>query len=412
MTTLNHKKIASWAIILVVMVFGLVMTNQASAKNAHQDHRGACARSTSNITKGVGDLRYNGVLNKVASKLGIRSVDGNVTKQMRNQLVVGRVARATRTNNHGCTGTGQMFGAGRRQLYKGEAVAVRVPAKYGKDARSGPAKGYHKVTIKVSVILPISCWNLNTGTVWVDIWVKNPPPAKAKPKPVAPKPSPAPVTVSCPSGSTWNGASCVVQTNTAEVKQSAEQACKANVNGTWNGNQCVIIQNTTIIQVNATCSKVVVNLSDGTVQTTFKDSNGNVVNENYCTTQVVTPPPVVPPTPPAPKVTKIVSTTTLNDIPTGKSSGPVYITTYSSESGGMLTVDPGIGAVSRCNSNVPTGSVTFLSLPAGNSDSCVIFYAPSDPAKPTTMTVSMTAMLGSSVDVKSQTFGITYPVRP
>lgn len=118
-----------------------------------------------------------------------------------------------------------------------------------------------------------------------------------------------------------------------------------------------------------------------------------------------------PPPPPPAKSIKIVAMTTLNDIPTGKTSGPFYIDVNASDAGGSLTVDPGIGSVSKCDSTSPLGSVSFNSLPAGGSTQCVIFYAPSDPAKPSTMTVTATAILGSASDVKSHTFGISYPVR-
>jgi len=125
------------------------------------------------------------------------------------------------------------------------------------------------------------------------------------------------------------------------------------------------------------------------------------------------PPPVTPPVViPAPSVT-ITSTTTLNDIPTGKTSGPFNYTVNASAPG-TFTVDPGVGGVSDCNSSTPTGSFQ-ANLAAGNNSFCVIFYAPSDSAV-TSMTITATAIVstagGTAKDVKPQTFGITYPVRP
>ena len=119
-----------------------------------------------------------------------------------------------------------------------------------------------------------------------------------------------------------------------------------------------------------------------------------------------------PPPPPVEKTIKITSMTTLNDIPTGKSSGPFYIGVNASSAGGSVTVDPGIGAVSKCDSTTPTGSVTFSSLSAGNTTLCVVLYAPSDPLQPATMTVTVYASLGTASDTRSSTFGISYPVRP
>jgi hypothetical protein len=108
----------------------------------------------------------------------------------------------------------------------------------------------------------------------------------------------------------------------------------------------------------------------------------------------------------------ITSMTTLNMIPEGKNSGPFDVFVNASEAGGSLTVDPGIGAVSGCESNTPESSVTFEHIPAGNSKACIILYAPSDSDKPSSMTVTFTAILGSAKDVKTQTFEIQYPTRP
>lgn len=115
---------------------------------------------------------------------------------------------------------------------------------------------------------------------------------------------------------------------------------------------------------------------------------------------------------PTPKSITITSMTTLNMIPEGKTSGPFYVYVNASEAGGSQTVDPGIGSVSGCESSTPESSVTFEKLPAGNSRECIILYAPSDSDKPSTMTATFTAILGSAKDVKTQTFQIQYPTRP
>jgi hypothetical protein len=99
---------------------------------------------------------------------------------------------------------------------------------------------------------------------------------------VCPKPAPpAPPPVGCQAGFELVGGNCVNQSNNAEVRNDCEGPNKYSL-------QCVTI----IVQINANCSKLV--FGDGTI--VFHDSDGNTVNETYCS--VVNPPP--PPPPPAP----------------------------------------------------------------------------------------------------------------
>ncbi len=107
----------------------------------------------------------------------------------------------------------------------------------------------------------------------------------------------------------------------------------------------------------------------------------------------------------------ILSMTDLNDIPTGKSSGPYYVEVSASDTGGTLTVDPGIGSITDCNGGPREGSIT-LPVPKGVTKFCFVIWAPDDPAKPTQMTVTATAVLGNSSAHKEDVLGITYPVRP
>lgn len=107
----------------------------------------------------------------------------------------------------------------------------------------------------------------------------------------------------------------------------------------------------------------------------------------------------------------ILSITDLNDIPTGKSSGPYYVEVSASATGGTLTVDPGIGSITDCNGSPREGSMT-LTVPKGVTKFCFVIWAPNDPAKPTEMTVTATAVLGSSFSQKEDVLGITYPTRP
>ncbi len=117
------------------------------------------------------DLHFNGVLGTAAKKVGIRGVNGSISKQMKEQLVIGKVKHSTTTDNTGCDGNGGTFGAGSRELRKGEEVAVRPPAKIGNSACKHPNPKCKPVTITANSVFPVSCWNFNGGTVVVVIWV-------------------------------------------------------------------------------------------------------------------------------------------------------------------------------------------------------------------------------------------------
>lgn len=113
--------------------------------------------------------------------------------------------------------------------------------------------------------------------------------------------------------------------------------------------------------------------------------------------------------PPVTQTVTITSMTTLNDVPEGKTSGPFYITVNASAAG-SVTIDPGNGGISDCNSSTPQGSITSP-LVAGNNSICVIYYAPMD-ASATQGTITATAIVGNAKDQKVTTFAITHPVRP
>lgn len=170
-----RKRVPQYLMIcLAFMVMAIIAPSSALATNGHQDHRGACARSTTSISKGVGDLAYNGVAGKFASKMGIKSINGSVTQQLNNQLVVAKIAKAVKTNNSGCDGHGHTFGAGKRTLYKGEKVAVKRPANVAKsDVCTNSHSGCKPLPFSVTFVLPASCWNGNYAvTIKVVIWVK------------------------------------------------------------------------------------------------------------------------------------------------------------------------------------------------------------------------------------------------
>lgn len=206
------------------------------------------------------------------------------------------------------------------------------------------------------------------------------------------------IPLSCKAGENLVGGNC--------VSQAITQDCKAGEIRD-NSNQCVAVTNN--------CGVVVI-------------GNNNTVNSDNCNaefcvahggnwnsqTQVCTfsspPPPPPPPPPPSPQSVVITAMTTLNDIPEGLSSGPFNIDVNASDPGGSLTVDPGVGSISSCDGGVRQGSMT-LSLARGAQQVCVILWAPAE-ASINSMTVTATAVLGTSKDIKSQTFAITHPVRP
>lgn len=168
--------VRKWTLIALMVIGSLLaVPANAFATNGHQDHQGACARSTTSISEGVSDLQFNGVLEEFANAVGIHGFDGSLTKQMDEQLVVGKIAKAVDTENTGCDGAGGIFDAGIRHLYKGEEVALKAPAKFGKEVCRHPSAKCKKIRITVHVVFPLSCWNKNHQvTIEVFIWVRKP----------------------------------------------------------------------------------------------------------------------------------------------------------------------------------------------------------------------------------------------
>lgn len=161
-------------ILIALMAIGISATNAYAGTDGHQAHEGACARSTTSIPKGVGDLQFNNVLTQFAEAVGIHGYDGSVKRQMEEKLVQGTVAHSTSTTNHGCQeNTGVVFGGLEpKHLEKGEAVIFRVPPQYGKEACKHPSSKCERVRITVHTVFPFGCWNLNTGTIEVFVWIR------------------------------------------------------------------------------------------------------------------------------------------------------------------------------------------------------------------------------------------------
>jgi hypothetical protein len=245
----NMKVRSILAVSAAIMVGGTTFASPALATNGHQDHQGACARSTTSINKGVGDLQFNGVLGSFADSFGIHGVDGAIQKRMNSQLVVGEVVTATVTDNEGCDGAGNTFGAGKRTLRKDEQVVVRSPARFGSSVCQHRSKQCRAVTITVKVALPASCWNRNKGTIKVRIWIKKSHHGKKPTKKVRPKkpcncestpPAQTPST-NCSGNTTNNG-------NNEGLGGNAQGGnCSTNVNCTANGSPGAVVCSPVII---------------------------------------------------------------------------------------------------------------------------------------------------------------------
>jgi hypothetical protein len=105
----------------------------------------------------------------------------------------------------------------------------------------------------------------------------------------------------------------------------------------------------------------------------------------------------------------ITSVIDLNDVPAGLPSGRLPFSVNSCGAG-SVTVDPGNGGISTCDSSTKQLTPLVLSLSQGDNSLCVIYYAPSDSAA-TSGSITYTAIQGPAKDVKVDTFAITHPVR-
>ena len=266
-----------WAITLLV-AFGTMIFGTSFASAA--PFRGACGGGH-DLSSAIAGWKAHGVLDDVAKLTGqTPGLDGSAEAIVRQGIVKVVVVKGGYVSNSTCRG-GAFKSIGRKKYIPSGAI-LWVPEK---DAPAPCTKG------KVKTFMQGLCGNKQNGNLLVKRPCKKSPKPPVAPKPPVVAPSTPPATVVC-QGATpiWNGAACVAQTNTTTTSQDSKQQCTAS-GGNWNGAQCIIIQNTTVININAVCSKIVVNFSDGTVQTTFKDANGNVVTESFCSTTVINPPP-------------------------------------------------------------------------------------------------------------------------
>lgn len=166
-----------------------------------QSHEGACARETTRVAGAVGDYASNGVLSAFARLIGVGGSGAALVKTMDRRLVVGRVAHAVVTGNHGCDGHGDWFAVGPRTLYAGERAGVKVSSKLRKRLCLSSRRRCRRIVVRAHVVFPINCWNPNVGRIGVALYVhrrKHRPKPKRHVKPAhehkapAPEPAPAP----------------------------------------------------------------------------------------------------------------------------------------------------------------------------------------------------------------------------
>jgi hypothetical protein len=212
---------------------------------------------------------------------------------------------------------------------------------------------------------------------------------------------------SCQSSASATGTATGTATATAKAKATSKAAARASAEGK-------AVKMSGSLKQEASVKASASAKASATAEASAKATCTPTVPPPPTCQETGTCPPPPPPPPcecePKPEI-RITGKTELNMIPAGKTSGPFEISTYASESGGTLTVDPGIGSVSLCGSSTPKNTVT-VSVPSGASEACVILYAPEDADKPASMTVTMTACLGAVCDEETETVPITYPTRP
>jgi hypothetical protein len=446
----------------------------AVPKTVNTITRGQCGGQAFSVDALLGRWSNMGVIDDAASLFGVRSIDDSVGAFAHRNWAIATVAKTSRLKNRGCSGGAFFGpkGVDDRILYPGDKVFVDkrpLKAKYGEGNFSfSPVAGWKKKLVCLEAVANPTCSNPVRGKVCVWVWVRPTKHAAPKPKPKpAPKPSPTPKpkpTVNCPSGSVKDSAgncvavvvscpagfvkdangNCVTQTNTAA------QACAAK-GGNWD----TTTQLCTIIQVNGNCSTIiVVNGTGNTVNTTTTGNcnistpvcpagtvgtppnctvpvcpAGTVGTPPNCTVPVCpagtvgTPPnctvPVCPagtvgtppnctPPPPATCVT-ITSYVDKNDVPVGKTSGQMPFVVNACGAG-SVTIDPGNGGISTCDSSVKQTTPLTLPLVAGNNSLCVIYYAPGE-ASAMSGSVTYTAIQGNAKDVKIDNFAITHPIQ-
>jgi hypothetical protein len=270
----SMRSIKSVLVTAVVVISAIIVPATASATTYH----GACGGGN-NLHSAVTGWQRHGVADDVIKMTGQTvGLDGsNVQAMAKVGLVRVTVSRNTWVNNFTCTG-GRFKGVGRKFLHKGYVLWV-------------PAKSIHGHF--VSQALQSLCGNKATGHIPIVV------PHKKHKKKVVKKTVTTPAQVVCPANSTLvmlvnSGLACQANSSSETSSESASVAndCKGP---NYNSSQCqttiiqITYQNT--IQINANCSQVTVNFSNGDQTVTYYDNDGNVISQAICSTVVTQPPP-------------------------------------------------------------------------------------------------------------------------
>lgn len=273
-----------------------------------------CGGQVSNWSQLYNNWKKQGILGspnlkKVLVPAGYRPVDGSIKQFMRDRVMIGRTRTTVTIDNFGCAG-GQLGSVGGKSLTAFWPIAYALPAKYSKkDVSKTPRKGYKPVRIRAHLVAQATCSNPGKKVITVTIYVKvSKTPKKPKKKPT---PNPAPPAAPAP-GCNQNGGTntnsstqCPTSDNNNDVHNSCPQT------QTTNSTSCPTTINNYTYQYS--CVSLTQN-ENGTIETVYYDSNGNVVQDKtVCSSiTVVNPPPCEnqscnpPPTDHAPQISCVL----------------------------------------------------------------------------------------------------------
>lgn len=263
-----NRTIGTALLIAFSVVVSMLFASSALAAN------GACGGGNT-LSQAMKGWQKHGVLDNVASSTGqTPGLDGSARSIVKGGIVKTIVVRGGYVTNFTCRGGEFKKLKGKKYIPAGSIYWVPekyapAPCKKGRTKRGYEAR----------------CGNKQVG----NLLVKRPCKRSKPPKPPKP-PAVPPVCDNSQTNTSNSGSAC--QGNNGKNDAEVNNDCKGP---NYNSSQCNVVINQTIIQINANCSKVIVNYGDGSTSVTFQDSDGNVVTESYCSTTTPPPPPPVCP---------------------------------------------------------------------------------------------------------------------
>ncbi len=397
------KKLSFLLTAILVVVGSFAVNPSVSLANQNGQCDGPSSRFASTPTVWLHNLEGEGVAGQtgaIEKRVGFVSRDTTFKDWVKSRTIVAPLAQPAYVADYYCRDK-------QARLWKyeylpaGRKVVFVLPRNLARAAVSPrPKKGYRRQMVKNKVAGQSTCSNPTPGNAIVFLYVRThkrhkPRRHHVQHKKVVKVEKPSSPPLSCSPGHTLINGAC--QT----VNVSAQQECE-HKGGNWNSSENLC----SVIVVVGNCSYI-----------TVTDGSGNTVSTGaaeVCPVTVVTPPEKGCGCKPPVETPSIVITSrpSENMIPAGVNSGELHLTVEASTKGGTVTIDPGIGSVSKCGGS-PQGSVTFSSLGSGASTLCFVLFAPEDGDKPSSMTVTYTATLaGAAPCVKEDTLEIQYQPRP